>query len=193
MKKILLLFITNSLVYSQTGVIEGLHSGYMLEDLPAGSYIKDIDGELDKFNGIWRWTNGNQILTFVLQKKEHQLNTQYNSYRDYIIGDYSYTVNNGISYIVNTIISNAGEETPNTPMYAGSPQMDNTDIIDFYFKDALYTTKKGCSAIFQFISGSPNQLVLTLKNPEMIGRMHGEPAFIYEFSIPNNVTLTKVN
>uniref|UniRef100_UPI003752C6DE DUF6705 family protein n=1 Tax=Flavobacterium sp. TaxID=239 RepID=UPI003752C6DE len=69
----ILLFITNTLVYSQTEVIEGLHSGYMLEDLPVGSYIKDIDGELDKFNGIWRWTNGNQVLTFVLEKKTQVL------------------------------------------------------------------------------------------------------------------------
>ena len=192
MKKILLLFITNSLVYSQTGVIEGLHSGYMLEDLPAGSYIKEIDGELDKFNGIWRWTNGNQVLTFVLEKKTQVLDIRYNSYSDYIVGDYSYTTNNGNSYIVNTILQNSGVETENTPMFAFSSNEDNTNIIDFFFIDVL-KQKNSCRAIFEFVSGSPNQLVLTLKNPEMIGRMHGEPAFIYEFSIPNNVTLTKVN
>lgn len=183
----------NSLVFGQNGVIEGLHSGYLLEDLPAGSYIKDLDNELDKYDGTWRWTNGSQILTIILQKKTNQLNPQYNSYRDYIIGNYSYTVNNGSTYIVNTILANGGVDNENTPMYAGSPKMGNTNIIDFYFKDALYTSKKGCSAIFEFISGTPNQLLLTLKNPEMNGQLNGEPPFIYEFSIPNDVTLTKIN
>ena len=59
---------------------------------PEGTYYKDIDNDLEKFVGTWKWQNGNTVLTIVFEKKTHVLNTL-NKYYDIIKGEYKYEVN----------------------------------------------------------------------------------------------------
>jgi hypothetical protein len=63
--------------------------------LPEGTYYKDLNNDLDKFVGTWKYQQGNTVLTIVLQKKTHVLNTL-NKYYDLIIGEYKYEVDGQI-------------------------------------------------------------------------------------------------
>lgn len=65
-----------------------------------GAYYKDIDNDLDKFIGTWKYTSGTTSLTITLQKKIMQPfndnNVHY--YEDIIIGEYKY-IENGVEKI----------------------------------------------------------------------------------------------
>ncbi|MFT4610674.1 MAG: hypothetical protein ACJA1H_002795 [Glaciecola sp.] len=66
-----------------------------------GSYVKDLNSELNKFVGTWIFTDGTTSFTLVLQKYEQTFNDDY--YEDYLAGEYSY-IGNGLA-IVNTLPS----------------------------------------------------------------------------------------
>ncbi|MGV7105574.1 DUF6705 family protein [Flavobacterium sp. U410] len=68
-------------------------------EYPHGTYIKDINNEMDKYAGTWQYTHGTDTLTIVLQKNTHIYNGEY--YFDFLIGEYRF-VNNGIE-VVNTL------------------------------------------------------------------------------------------
>ena len=63
-------------------------------DLPEGTYYKDINNDLDKFEGTWLWQDGNNSFTLVLEKKVQVHDDTANIYEDMIIGEYVYIVNN---------------------------------------------------------------------------------------------------
>ena len=64
-----------------------------------GAYYKDLNNELDKFEGTWVFTNGTTTFTLVLKKKEQFAVN--NDFRDFILGEYQF-VDNGVE-IVNTL------------------------------------------------------------------------------------------
>ena len=70
-------------------------------DLPEGTYYKDLNNDLNKFEGTWKWENGNNSFTIVLEKKEQILFSRSNQYNDLLIGEYKY-VENGVE-IVNSL------------------------------------------------------------------------------------------
>jgi len=61
--------------------------------LPEGTYYKDINNDLDKFTGTWKFEQGNTVLIIILEKKDHVLNTTFNQYEDLIVGEYKYAEN----------------------------------------------------------------------------------------------------
>lgn len=67
-------------------------------DLPKGTYYKDLDNDLDKFVGTWKWESGVDELLIVLEKKEYVHNNLFNKYDDMLIGEYKY-VENGIEIL----------------------------------------------------------------------------------------------
>lgn len=64
-----------------------------------GAYYKDINNELDNFEGTWLYTNGDTSLEIILVKYPQLYNGKF--YQDRIIGGYRY-VENGIEK-VNTL------------------------------------------------------------------------------------------
>ncbi len=56
----------------------------------SGAYYNDDQLDLNKFVGTWRFENGSNSFTVVLQKKTHSFNTIRNCYFDMIIGEYEY-------------------------------------------------------------------------------------------------------
>jgi len=53
-----------------------------------GNYIKDINGHLDKFIGIWKYVNGTEEFIVKIEKVEH---VEYSIfYADRLCGDYKY-------------------------------------------------------------------------------------------------------
>jgi hypothetical protein len=187
MKKIIIILVLVSSVFGNAQTVVGICTGHPIQDLPMGSYIQDINNDFDKFVGIWVWSNGTDTVTFKLIKVTHQLNSEYHSYRDYMIGDYSYTTNNGNIIIVNTINQTTDLSAIYHPLYANCP--DNETKIDFVFKD-IVIGKSGCKAIFEFLPGSTTQMLLVQKNKENMGCIDCTLPSM-NFTIPNNIVLTK--
>lgn len=187
-KALLFIFIINltSTINAQNSIID-VYDG-IVQDVPSGTYLKDINNTFDKFLGTWKWQEGNKILTFKIQKVTQYYYSEYNVFEDFIIGNYSYTENGGSTYLVNTIIQNAGINNKTlVPLYTCGTL--NQNEINFTFHDIIFN-KKSCDAVFKFLPNSINQMKLTLSN-HFKGYILPDLPPNPEFSIPNNVVLTK--
>lgn len=74
---------------------------------PTNAYKKDLNNDLDKFTGTWKYSNGSTELTVVIIKKEQVYNGSF--YSDELAGNYRY-LENGVE-IVNTLTNDINEET----------------------------------------------------------------------------------
>lgn len=105
-----------------------------------GAYYKDLNNELAKFVGTWKYQNANETLTIVLEKKTMFFNVDDNFYEDILVGEYRYNVN-GIDK-VNTL-SNLNNNHINQYLYniGGSILIDKYPVIpgsrriEMYFRD----------------------------------------------------------
>lgn len=183
MKILFLVFCINTL----DAQILDIDSGYTTMDAPSGSYLKDINHTFDPFLGAWKYQNGDQILIIKLEKVEMYLNAEYGVYEDFIKGNYSYSTDGGITYVVNTIQQNLGNNDPNiNSMYSCGPDEPNLNI--FTFKDVIYN--KRAWANFTFQSGNFNQIHLKLQNKGG-GYIYPATPPNPAFCIPNDVVLIK--
>lgn len=191
MKKIYIAFVLILSIYSNAQITVGLRDGYWLEDMPTGSYIKDTNNEFDKFEGKWVWNNADEKVTFKLRKVVHHLDPC-GSYEDFMIGNYSYTKDNGLTIVINTINQSLSSAPDDNPMFAFITKSEST--IDFYFHD-IALNKEDCRAIFEFLPGSTTQMTVKFKNPETFGIVvdpnNPPPPYNYEFTIPQGIVLTK--
>ena len=97
MKKIFYLTLLTSLsIFSQNPIVDITDSEL---GLPGGYYVKDINNQLDVFEGTYLYTKGNTSFKIILVKKVQQYNGRY--YEDLIIGEYQY-IENGTE-VVNTL------------------------------------------------------------------------------------------
>ncbi|WP_177731612.1 DUF6705 family protein [Flavobacterium inviolabile] len=94
------IFIITILLLSISGCSQTLPL-YLAHSQESGKYYKDIDNDLNKFQGTWKYTNGSTSLTIVLRKKTQVVNPFRNFTTDMLIGEYSY-IHNGIQQ-TNTI------------------------------------------------------------------------------------------
>lgn len=187
-KSLLFIFIINltSTINAQNNIINLETANHF--NAPEGSYIKDVNNTFNKFLGTWKWQEGNKILIFKIEKVTMYHNLEYNYYEDFMIGNYSYTEDGGTTYLVNSILQNVGIQNPElVPLYSSGPINQNED--KFTFKDIIYN-KKSCDAVFKFLPNSINQMKLTLSN-HFKGYILPDLPPNPEFSIPNNVILTK--
>jgi hypothetical protein len=190
MKKILLtltfvLFVQITL--AQTNIVDR-DGGFVNFDVPAGTYIKDINNTFTKFLGTWKWQEGNQILIFKLEKVTKYHYTEFDTYDDFIKGNYSYSTDGGLTYVINTINQNIGNNNPETnSMYTSG--VDSQEFCKFVFRDVLIG-KSGCYAEFTFLANSNNQMKFKLYD---IGRGYILPEVPPNpnFSIPISAILNK--
>ncbi|MFZ4107170.1 DUF6705 family protein [Flavobacterium sp.] len=182
---LIVLFTTIS-TNAQTTTID-IDSGFTPMDVSPGTYLKDINYTFDNFLGTWKYQNGNEILIFKLEKVEMYFYTEYETYYDFIKGNYSYSTDGGNTYIVNTIQQNLGNNNPDiNPLFSCGPETPLKDKMPFY--DIIY--QKNAYATFTFQNNNFNQLHLKLKNKGggyILPATPPNPAFC----IPNNVTLIK--
>lgn len=190
MKKIILtlaiLITPLSNLPAQTRIVD-VSSGEIVVDAPIGTYIKDIYNTFAPFLGTWKYENGNEIFIVKLEKVTKFYYSEYHNYKDFIKGNYSYTQDGGVTYITNTIETNALINDANiNSFYSPSPR--SSEILKGVFKDELY--QKSCDAIFKFLTGSTTQMTINLKNKSR-GYILPETPPNPNFSIPNNVVLIK--
>lgn len=190
---IITLFITMT-AFAQVGQnpqpsnIVNICSGVTEEDVPKYSYFKDVFNTFDNFIGTWQWSNGNEIVVFELTKVTQKFNTEDDMFYDYIIGNYSYSVDGGNSYIVNTITTPIDENYEENPMYTACPENNK---LRFIFEDVVLN-KSYCYATFEFSLGNLTQLEVKIENPlEVGGRFEGEPEYNFDFTLPTNIIVTK--
>jgi len=67
----------------------------------SGTYNKDVDNDLDKFVGIWKFQQGNTSLEIIFKKIVHSYYSIGGYYEDLLIGEYRYVANG--TEIVNTL------------------------------------------------------------------------------------------
>ncbi|MBO3117898.1 hypothetical protein J4050_14170 [Winogradskyella sp. DF17] len=84
-------------------------------------YYKDMDAQLNDFEGTWLYTNGNTSLKLVLQKITMHFNGR--CYQDIIIGEYQY-IENGVEK-VNTL-----QDLANPNVSVDDHYIDGNDLHD---------------------------------------------------------------
>ena len=185
--KITMLCLTVNFATCQINIVP-IGGGNFYKDVPSGTYIKDVNNTFNKFLGTWKWQSGNEILVFKIEKVTQYLNQEYGVYEDFIKGNYSYSIDGGITFIVNTISQNVGNNDPDiNPMYScGTLDLNK---IKFTFYDVI-KNKERCSAYFTFLSSSLTQAQIKIEN---VGRGYLLPEVPPDptFSIPDNVIVTK--
>lgn len=72
--------------------------GDWYEGIP-NAYYKDLNNELDAFEGTWLYSNGNTTLKIILRKEVMYFNGRY--YEDLIVGEYQY-IKDGVE-LINTL------------------------------------------------------------------------------------------
>ena len=81
-------------------IIVPLGSGEYFEKNP-DYYKKDVNNEFGKFEGTWKYQNGNTQIIFKLKKETHYQISSDRDYQDLLVGEYQY-IENGTE-IANTL------------------------------------------------------------------------------------------
>lgn len=183
------LFLFNCILGAQNTSIEKICVNNYF-DFPENTYFSDIDNTFDPFVGTWKWTDGSQVLIIQLTKVSNYYVANDKLYKDFMVGDYKFSQDGGISFTTNTIVTPFNVNPDLHPMYGLCVEDDK---LDFIFRDVAYN-KKGCRAVFENLHTSPQTLRMILKNPqELMPRFEGQPPIPAGFSIPSDVILTKQN
>ncbi len=157
-------------------------------DAAPNTYFADLDGTFNPFIGTWKYINGNEIVTFQLSKITQRYFADEKVFMDFMVGNYSYSNDGGISLVVNTITTVVDVNPENNPMY--TPCIENNKLI-FIFKDVVLN-KGYCYATFEFMNGSTTQMHVKIENPkEVSGCLDGVPPYNFNFTLPTQMLVTK--
>ena len=77
--------------FAQSPIVD-IEDAYPSQD-PFGVYYKDTHNQLDSYEGTYIYTDANQTLKIVLQKKVLSVNMNQSVYQDLIIGEFQHIVN----------------------------------------------------------------------------------------------------
>ena len=183
------IFIILAFISLQTFSQEKICGPVSVLEAPENTYFKDIDNTFANFIGTWQYTNGNEIVVFKLTKVTEKYRPHQRIFKDYIIGNYSYSTDGGATYIVNTITTPINEDPDANPMYASC--IRDMNKISFGFRDVVLN-KGFCRIYFEFLPGSLNQMQVTIKNTQGIsGTFEGEPPFNPNFTLPTSMVVTR--
>ena len=104
--------------------------GYNSSNIPENAYCKDLNNDLNKFTGTWKFVNGNTELTIIIVKNEKVYHKYFSKYYiDELAGNYKY-IENGIE-IVNTLSNNFSENFS----FSGSEMSEDTNKFSFSLDD----------------------------------------------------------
>lgn len=187
---------------AQSPIID-ISSDYDSDDIVDGCYLKDVNNSFAPILGTWQWTNGTDTLTIEFEKISMAYNNLSEIYSDEIVGKYHY-VENGVE-VINTLnyninASNVFDAHPTyiyrslTPIKGGRYHNENYGWFHFsdYLKNKSERMKFELLDLFPNPDGSYNatQAKLILTNSEH-WNINGQNPRDPEFTIPNNIILTK--
>ena len=90
-KTLILLAIITTLSCKAQNIVPIYERPYDLPSPPR--YYKDVDNDFNTYEGEWKYEENNTSFTIVFNKKTMVPRNNENTFRDYLIGAYSYTVN----------------------------------------------------------------------------------------------------
>jgi len=186
---ILLLLAIKSIAQTPTNTVN-ICSGITVEDVPENTYFKDIGHTFNNYVGTWVWTSGNETVIFELTKFTKKYMPEEKVFEDFMVGNYSYSIDGGNTYVVNTITTPLSEDPEAHPMYSSCIDTDtNTNV--FGYNDVLLD-KGYCTATFKFLQNSTTQMQVTIENPKgSRGSIDGQNPFTPNFTLPTNMLVTK--
>ena len=163
--------------------------------LKNNNYIKDMDNDLDKFVGTWKWTSPTNPNTYfeinffkVLRWNANNIN---NYFKDKIFGNYKY-VENGV-IITNTLTWNTYND-----LYSNTFPVIMSNAEKPLFKQLLINMQdiaknKTCKANFDIIDLNATPLTATWKliSTDQIRIGVNLPHVQQGFSIPTDIVLIK--
>ena len=185
----------------------GNNSNLPANYLSSGQYYKkDLNNYLINFEGTWEYTNGNEkfqlILTKVTQYHHVNGNLNFNFYKDGIIFKYKKFINNIL------VFESPTQTHPTISAYRGDLLEGN--IIDFerttvnvYYPQAIggglqiqggeYFRPNCIIERIDTPRNEPKKIKMKLLLTDGYGR-YSNPAYtnLPQFSIPNNIILTKI-
>ena len=171
MKNIFLILITIVTISCKAQTVP-LNTYY--DDTNIGAYFKDTYDEMNRYTGTWQFTNANDTLTIVIQKKTHVYDGE-EYYEDLLIGEYRY-VSNGIE-IVNTLplLSNfsiigrehniSGKYQIGKNIYLACSDCNNNEkrfMLNFWDPDRIYLSLSIVLRYLPISLGEPEKLTATL-------------------------------
>lgn len=151
-----------------------------------GAYYKDLDNDLDKFVGTWKYTNGSTSLTITLIKKVMQplISENMNYYEDIIIGEYKY-IENGVEKI-NTLPQLLVNKGPYEYNISGNILIGKTNrMLRTGFMDPNIEIQGMTQAMFfERKNNDPQKLFLTFKMMEGPYTVNDEPLPYTSYTVP---------
>jgi len=139
-------------------------------------YIKDTEGLLNPYIGMWKWESGNNSFTIIIEKIEmvHQNDSKIKRYRDKLYAKIEYIENGQV--IFNTL-SNSDSTLR---MRSGIPKNNSCN---FTFKDPIKIDQYGHAKIS--LINNDTQMKFYLRNNEGLRVLPaGQTTYDAEFSMP---------
>lgn len=167
-----------------TGYSQNQYPLYLSNQEIVGSYYKDMDNDLNKFQGTWKYTNGTTSLTIVLKKKTQVNNTIRNFLTDMLVGEYSF-IYNGTQQAntINNIEQNAVNYANNNIYATIIRRCDEClpgqrDVLIGTFKDPTIQHYNSRMSLRYFIENGTAKLKISLKPNTYahIGELPSPPA-----------------
>lgn len=167
-------------------------SSYTTDDLKPGNYIKDTNGILDPFVGIWKYQNGNEIFTVKIDKViKTNLSDTNEYYQDKLLGGYKYEKNGVVLVDKLSFNYNIFDFNNFAILLGGIRSGSNLTNANLIGSDLI--NHKNVRISIDLISS--NQIEWKLSGIENFRVVRASdpptPPSIPGFGIPNNITLTK--
>jgi hypothetical protein len=191
--KILILLFSN-IILGQEGVIVSYKT---YDKVPNGTYLKDIEGQLDTFTGTYIGHWNNKKFTLVLQKMEHITNTAINGdyyYEDRMVGKYEI-----VSELDNSVLYSTMDVTeyPDYPIINIGGVYNGELEFDFFDSDERCNNKMELR-LYKMTTQAGVTTVRYWGRSGQFASMKPECMFVIQETIPKVLpygflTLTKVN
>jgi len=128
-------------------------------ELSSSDYVKDIDNNLNPYEGTWLWQEGNNSLTIQFQKIEMFLNDNVESftyYMDCLIGEYKYVENGNVLFDF-------------LPVNFSGDQIDENNMVGsiLFNNSTMVSVCPECSDDARFVLGYFTQD----DRPDLVGRL----------------------
>ncbi|WP_347070144.1 DUF6705 family protein [Flavobacterium sp. WV_118_3] len=165
MKNILLSLLTVFIIFScKAQTIVPLADSHSEAYHKPNTYTKDVDNEFGKYEGTWKYQEGNKTLIIKLKKKNFDYFPDKNYYEDLLIGEYAYSVN--------------GTELINTLDKLNVPQT-STGAYDIYGNRIVH---RGIHPICADCSLDEKRVILFIDDPE---RDYLDNSLVLRYKIEN--------
>ena len=150
------------------------------------AYYKDLDNDLDKFVGTWKYTNGSTSLTITLIKKVMQplMDENISYYEDVVIGEYKY-IENGVEKI-NTLPQLLVSKDPYEYNISGNILIGKINrMLRADFRDPNRQIQGMTQAMFfERKNNDPQKLFLTFTMMEGPYTVNDEPLPYTSYTVP---------